>query len=154
MVITQKGNLERLPSYDGTSRLAITADVRLDNREDLSTTFGLSSAELTHTTDSTLILMAYQKWGDACPRHLLGDFAFAIWNAAEHTLFCARDHIGAKPFYYCLTPQRFIFASDINGVLAVPSLSHQLNEMYIATHLQTLHFQHIEEHSWWSPTHP
>ena len=67
MVITHEDNLERLPSYDGTSRLAITADVRLDNREDLSAAFGLSSSELTHITDSALILMAYQKWGDACP---------------------------------------------------------------------------------------
>ena len=144
MVITQEDNLERLPSYDRSSRLAITADVRLDNREDLGAIFGLSSAELVCTTDSALILLAYQKWGKACPFHLFGDFAFAIWNAAEHTLFCARDHIGAKPFYYGLTPQRFIFASDINGVLAVPSVSHQFNEGYIATHLQTLHFTHNE----------
>ena len=144
MVITPEDNLECLPTYDRTTHLAITADVRLDNREDLGTAFDISPSELTHTPDSTLILLAYQKWGKACPLHLLGDFAFAIWNNAEHTLFCARDHIGTKPFYYSLTSERFVFASDINGVLAIPSVSQKLNEPYIAAHIQTLHFMHKE----------
>ena len=50
--------------------------------------------------DSELILRAYAKWGPACVEHLRGDFSFAIWDAPNKRLFCARDQFGIKPFYY------------------------------------------------------
>ena len=46
--------------------------------------------------DAELILYAYEAWGEDCVEHVLGDFAFAIWNAAQRRLFCARDHFGVK----------------------------------------------------------
>ncbi|HEV8187296.1 MAG TPA: asparagine synthetase B, partial [Pyrinomonadaceae bacterium] len=53
--------------------------------------------------DAELILNAYEKWGDDCVKHLLGDFAFAIWDERRQRLFCARDHFGVKPFFYTHT---------------------------------------------------
>src|SRR2546428_4644305 len=48
--------------------------------------------------------------------HLLGDFAFALWDARRRLLFCARDHFGVKPFYYHHRPGRlFAFASEIRS---------------------------------------
>ncbi len=136
MIVTPQSQWEHLPRYDAVSNLAITADLWLDNREDLSAILNVPPSERAEISDSELILRAYRKWGAECPKYLLGDFAFAIWDANERALFCARDHIGAKPFYYCLTPERFVFASDINGVLAVPDVSDRLNEAYIAIYLQ------------------
>lgn len=123
---------EVLPYRDAAADLVITADARIDNREDLINALALEIVNDRAISDSEIILAAYQTWGQDCPNHLLGDFAFAIWDSRKQTLFCARDHFGIKPFYYCNTDQYFIFASEIKALLAVPDVSRQLNERRIA----------------------
>lgn len=120
-----------LPLRDAESRLVVTCDARIDNRAELCETFGIAQNERKEIPDSLLILRAFQKWGRDCPVHLIGDYAFAIWDEPAQTLFCARDHIGAKPFYYSLSPERFIFASDLKGLLAVPEVSDRLDEDFV-----------------------
>ena len=61
-----------------------------------------------------LILHAYEKWGDDCVKHLIGDFAFAIWDDRRKRLFCARDHFGVKPFFYTHIGDSFNFSSTLN----------------------------------------
>ena len=53
-------------------------------------------------------------------RHLRGMFAFTIWDSRDRKLFIARDRLGIKPLYYCLSPELFIFGSEIKVVLAHP----------------------------------
>src|SRR4029453_17668353 len=109
----------------------IVADARLDNREELATaldTYGVLG-------DAELILRAYLRWGEACPPKLLGDFAFAIWDGANRRLFCARDHIGVKPFYYHQAPGTFLFASEIKALLTNPTVPYSLNRVRVADHL-------------------
>ena len=60
--------------------LSITATSRLDNREELLRFLEIPLAAETPMTDARLILSAYQHWGTSCCEHLLGDFAFAIWD--------------------------------------------------------------------------
>jgi asparagine synthase (glutamine-hydrolysing) len=86
-------------------------------------------------TDSQLILSAYEKWREACPAHLIGDYAFAIWDGQERDLFCARDHIGAKPFYYYQSEKIFIFASEIKALFTNELVPRRLNELRVADHL-------------------
>lgn len=74
-------------------------------------------------SDTEVLLQAYLEWGVDCLQYLNGMFAFAIWDARQLRLFCARDRLGIKPFYYCLTDHEFIFASEIRSV--VPMLSQQ-----------------------------
>ena len=133
---------EKQPLVQGA--LALTADVRLDNRQDLIARLQLHDRPPNALTDSHLILAAWQKWGPQCARYLIGDFAFALWDESQRTLFCVRDHIGVMPFYYVLTSERFLFASDIKPLLVVPGVSRQLNEAYIAAYLQELNFTHQE----------
>lgn len=74
-------------------------------------------AERFHTTsDTEVILRAYETWGDECVSHLRGMFAFAIWDPAKQALFVARDRFGIKPFYYCRTNRVFYFASEIKAL--------------------------------------
>ncbi len=133
---------EKQPRPDAVTGLVIAADAWLDNRSELGKLFGIGPEDLPGTPDSALILRAYERWGDECPRHLLGDFAFAIWNPAEKSLYCARDHAGARPFYYCLRAERFVFASDIRGVLAGVQAPAELDEAYLAARLQDKAFCH------------
>jgi len=82
-------------------------------------------------TDTEFILAAYEKWGDDCVKHLLGDFAFAIWDDRRKRLFCARDHFGVKPFFYTHTEDSFNFSSRLNEL----KVSTTLNEIAIGDYL-------------------
>jgi len=81
--------------------------------------------------DSESILDAYEKWGDDCVKHFLGDFAFAIWDDRRKRIFCARDHFGVKPFFYTHTAEGFNFSSNLNELKA----SNTLNEIAIGDYL-------------------
>jgi asparagine synthase (glutamine-hydrolysing) len=61
--------------------------------------------------DSEVILKAYAEWGEDCPKHLHGMFAFAIWDTARQRLFLARDRFGIKPLYYSFDSACLRFAS-------------------------------------------
>jgi asparagine synthase (glutamine-hydrolysing) len=69
---------------------------------------------------------------------LLGDFAFALWDARQHRLFCARDHLGLKPFYYVHTAASFAFASEIKALFALPWTPRRPNETRVADYLMQM----------------
>jgi len=63
-------------------------------------------------SDTEVILAAYKHWGDKCVEHLNGMFAFALWDEINQRLFCVRDQLGIKPFYFYQTDKFFAFASE------------------------------------------
>lgn len=69
------------------------------------------------TSDTEVILAAYDKWGEDCVSHLRGMFAFALWDARNSKLFAARDRFGIKPFYYTRQQGRLFFASEAKALL-------------------------------------
>ena len=109
----------------------ISADARIDNRKDLIRQLQASQT----TTDEQLILLAYEAWSEGCVNHLLGDFAFAIWDADRKRFFCARDHFGVKPFFFAHFGDSFIFSNNINALREDPRVSDSLNEAAIADYL-------------------
>ena len=126
---------EELPWQHSASRHVITVDARIDNRQELLGALGIRLESDCITPDSQIILLAYLKWGKACLERLLGDFAFAIWDPSEQTLFCARDHLGIRPFYYCLDSERFVFASSAVAVANGLDQPARLNERRVADYL-------------------
>ena len=124
---------EKLPFEDEESGLVITADARIDNRDELSKELDIEDKE--EVSDSYFILKSYEKWGEDCPDKLLGDFAFAIWDKNEEKLFCARDHMGVKPFYYYLDDEMFVFGTEIKALFCVPGVPRELNERKVALFL-------------------
>jgi asparagine synthase (glutamine-hydrolysing) len=77
----------------------------------------LSSYSFKTSSDTEVILAAYEKWGEDCVNHLRGMFAFAIWDEKKGQVFCSRDRFGIKPFYYCQTGDNFYFASEAKALL-------------------------------------
>lgn len=132
---TPESLLEKLPLVNQSSDLAITADARIDNRDELIAVLNLIERPAEKITDSELILAAYEKWGESCPEQLLGDFVFAIWDRRKQVLFCARDHFGVKPFYYYLSGRAFVFASEIKAILCLPEVPRRLNEVKVGDYL-------------------
>lgn len=122
------------PITDSTEPLVIVADARLDNRKDLISSIGIecSTQEL---NDIDIILEAYKKWGENAAERLLGDFAFAIWDGGEKKLYCARDHMGLRPFYFYDAPSVFAFASEVEALKPLPFVPLRINELMIACHI-------------------
>jgi len=122
---------EHLPLHHGESQISLTADARLDNREDVLRLLGM--APTTDLPDSSLILKAYQAWGKACVDRLVGEFAFAIWDARDRCLHCFTDPMGVRPLFYTEVPGHyFAFASEVVALLAINKTPAPLNERRLA----------------------
>jgi asparagine synthase (glutamine-hydrolysing) len=123
------------PAQLGT--LWITADLRLDCRSELAEklTKANSVRIMPEESDAQLILRAYAAWGRNCVDHLRGDFSFGIWDATAKTLFCARDHLGVKPFYYADLQGIFLFSNTLNCLRQHPLVTTELNEAAIGDFL-------------------
>ena len=132
---TRESGVERQPaSFEG--RYWITADARIDCRSELEAELGRAGYKVRQpVADCELILRAYAAWGERSVEHLRGDFAFAIWDARERQLFCARDHFGTKPFYYAEFGGTLAFSNTLNCLRMHPEFSGALNEPAIADYL-------------------
>jgi asparagine synthase (glutamine-hydrolysing) len=94
-------------------------DGRIDNRQELLAILKPQrSQNIQQVTDEELVLSTYEKWDLEFPKHLIGDFALAIWDTKKQRLICVRDHFGVKPFYYWQSKKSFLFASTVNALLA------------------------------------
>lgn len=109
----------------------LVADARIDNRDDL---IPLLNAYLSKEipSDAEIILAAYQKWGEEAPRHLIGDFAFAIWDEEGQKLFCARDPVGVRLLQYAQIGTSFVFGSSVGAVIAALDNLPDINLPFIA----------------------
>jgi asparagine synthase (glutamine-hydrolysing) len=77
----------------------------------------LGESHFRTSSDTEVVLRAYQRWGSSCVSKLRGMFAFAIWDATEQRLFLARDRFGIKPLYWTKTSQGFYFGSELKALL-------------------------------------
>jgi asparagine synthase (glutamine-hydrolysing) len=129
---------ERQPlSLDGNAW--IVADARVDARKDLLTALARESSDhaavSSDAPDVELILRAYLVWGEACVQHLLGDFAFVIWDAVGRRLFAARDHFGVKPLFYAEVGGVLLLGNTLDCLRRHPAVSESLNDLAIADFL-------------------
>lgn len=125
----------------------IAADARIDNREEVGRALGYGAVGRPEASshagaggqpagDARLVLDAYRRWGRACVDRLVGAFAFAVWDVLERELFLARDPIGVRALYYAFQPHRFfVFASALDGVLAMPEVPRTVDDVRVADYL-------------------
>lgn len=123
------------PLYNEDNRYTLTYNGEIYNfqeiREDL-----IAKGHIFKThTDSEVILHGYEEYGTELLNKLRGMFAFVIWDNVEKTLFGARDFFGIKPFYYTLTGDEFVYASEIKAILKHPNVKKELNEEALETYL-------------------
>lgn len=114
------------PLVRADGQLVLVADARIDNRQDLIVELRSDLPEGI-PTDADLILAAYVRWREQCAIRLLGDFAFAIWDADRRRLFCARDAIGMRSICYARAGDAVVFASEVGQVLAHPGVSREID---------------------------
>lgn len=133
--ITPESVGEQQPYYDYSRQLAITADAIIDNRDELFGKLQIDQSQRKAIPDSLLILLAYEKWGEEVPKHLIGDFAFMIWDEKSKKFFGARDFSGARTLYFYSNESKFAFSTTISPLFTLPYIEKKLNEEWLAEYL-------------------
>ncbi|MBM4241894.1 MAG: hypothetical protein FJ150_09590 [Euryarchaeota archaeon] len=133
---TPESQEERQPLLSKDEDFVLVADARLDNRNELIPVLkekGLLRGR--EHTDADLILAAYQCWGENCPKHIIGDFAFAIWDNSLGRIFIARDVVGLRQLFYSMHDNSLYFASAVQPIAHVlpklPSLNTKLMQDFL-----------------------
>jgi asparagine synthase (glutamine-hydrolysing) len=123
------------PLADPDGRYRMVFDGRVDNRDELADAIRAKGMILRDDTDAELALRAYECFGQAAPRRIIGDFALVIWDASKRELFCARDPIGIRPFHYFCDGRSFIAASELQQIFADSSVSNEPDEGVVGEYL-------------------
>ena len=113
---TPESHLDEQPLADETRGLCLTLDGRIDNRKELRACLEERGAELRSDSDAELVLRAYQRWGESCAEHILGDWAFIIWDKPNRRLFMARDPLGIRQLLYWFDGDLLLVASEPTAI--------------------------------------
>ena len=123
-IIDLQSGHQPVSNEDGTVQIIFNGEIY--NYQELRA-FLLSKGHVFKTqSDTEVIVHLYEELGPQCVEKLRGMFAFAIWDENTKTLFLARDRVGIKPLYYCLTETSLVFASEIKAILADPSIDREI----------------------------
>jgi asparagine synthase (glutamine-hydrolysing) len=141
MRMTPEDRFDRQP-WRGASGAIITADLRLDNRDEVLARLGVAPQDAMAWPDPRVLLAAWEKFGDDLWATLRGPFAAAIWDARRRTLTIARDHLGLNVVMYHKTERFFAFATMPNGLFALPEVPRELSEEKMADFLVLNHADH------------
>jgi asparagine synthase (glutamine-hydrolysing) len=128
--VTPEDLAERQPLISRDGQRVLVSDGRIDNRRELSGELGLAW-ESPLIPDSAFILAAYERWGEDCPRQLIGSFSFAIWDEERKRLLLARSPFGARPVFYYNAGEFVAFATMPKALFAL-SVPRRLNHQGIA----------------------
>lgn len=132
------GETQPLVSQGG--RLVAMLDGRIDNRPDVIATLARADCR-DETPDVALVLALFERFGEECVTRLVGDWALAVWNTTDRSLFLARSPLGWRPLIWSHAGGRFGFATDARTLLRGLGLDHSPNEGVVgellATHIVT-----------------
>ena len=136
--VTRENPLISVADAMSTSgKFTIIADASLYKRKELIDRLGKDNNR-DSMSDAALILQSYQKWGDECMKYLYGDFAFVIFNLQTGNIFCGRDPMGVRPFFYACEQDVFVFGSELRYVLASFRARPALRQEYLLDTLVTV----------------
>ena len=128
---TAEGGDEVQPQRHVTRDFWLAADARVDNRDELTAALQGSTRQPLHT-DADFLLSAYERWGADLLLHVVGDFAFALWDGERDELLIARDHLGIRPLFLAHTPDGVVAASTLPAVLAGVGRDRSVDETFLA----------------------
>ena len=135
MRVLPEDSFDRQPLVGGGGRYILVADIRLDNRDDLIEALKITAAQARSLCDAAILLAAIEQWGESCLDHIIGDYAFALWDSTQRRLLLVRDPLGQRPLHYHRGDKFFAFASMPKGLHALPEIPYAPDEERIAEFL-------------------
>jgi asparagine synthase (glutamine-hydrolysing) len=124
-IVDLAGGHQPMSNEDGTVWIVFNGEIY--NHADYRPELERCGHRYRTRSDTETILHLYEEFGDDCVHKLRGMFAFAIWDARRRRLFCARDRLGIKPFYYAIHDRRMLFASEIKALFEFPGFRPEMN---------------------------
>lgn len=132
-IVDLKSGHQPLSNEDGTVWIVFNGEIY--NHAELRPLLEEHEHRYRTLSDTETIIHLYEEYGESSVRYLRGMFAFAIWDSRRRQLFCARDRLGIKPFYYVLQDHRLLFASEIKALLEFPGIRAELDTEAIPEYL-------------------
>lgn len=124
-IIDLAGGAQPMASEDGSVWISYNGEVY--NYRELRRELEARGARFRTSSDTEVIVAAYQEWGVECLSRLRGMFAFGIWDGKRRRMFLARDRAGIKPLVYTWDGRRLCFASEVKALLADSSVPRELD---------------------------
>ncbi len=119
------GGMQPMENEDGSVIMVTNGEIF--NFRELKEELSKKGHSFKTKTDVEVVLHLYEEYGKDFAIHLNGQYAIALYDKRENTLFLIRDRIGICPLYYTFFDGRIIFASEIKGILEYPGMPRQLN---------------------------
>lgn len=132
-IIDREGGAQPMGNEDET--IQVTFNGEIYNFEELRRELLALGHRFRTRSDTEVVVHAYEQFGPACVRRFRGMFALGVWDARRRTLFLARDRVGKKPLYHAQVDGQFVFASEIQALLAHPGLRRELEPTAIDDYL-------------------
>lgn len=132
IVIDPEGGKQPMVRHCGNRTFVLVYNGELYNTQDLRNTLENRGHVFNSNSDTEVLLVSFVEWGPECVNHLIGIFAFAVWDLQQKELFMARDHLGVKPLFYIKKGANLIFASEIKAILAHPEVHAQVDAQGLA----------------------
>jgi len=123
------------PMFNESGELAIIYNGEIYNHADLRPPLEAAGHRYGSHCDTETIIHSYEQYGVDCVKQFRGMFSFALWDQRTGTLFCARDRLGIKPFYYYFDGGVFVFGSEIKAILEHPAVSACLDPAQLPEYL-------------------
>lgn len=115
------------PLSNEDETLWITFNGEIFNYIELRAELEKSGHRFKTRSDTEVIVHSYEQWGEDCLSHFNGQFAFAIYDKKDKSLFVARDRLGIRPVFYTTQSGRFYFASEIKSIFCEPAIPRKLD---------------------------
>lgn len=131
------------PMCSADQQLWITFNGEIYNYIELRDILQAKGHQFLSNSDTEVILAAYREWGTDCSIHFNGMWAFVIYDSAKEILFCSRDRVGVKPFYYYKDENKFLFASEQKAILHSQLIAKKINKQATFDYLS---FNETEHH--------
>ncbi|AWI33535.1 asparagine synthase (glutamine-hydrolyzing) [Helicobacter apodemus] len=116
------------PFVSKDERFALVFNGEIYNYKEIANKLVSEGVRCEAFSDTEVLLQSFAHWGVECVKEFEGMFAFAIWDNLEQKLYCFRDRSGSKPLYYYFDGERFLFASELKGILSYPYLKKSINK--------------------------
>ncbi len=132
IVVDPEGGGQPMVRRRGENSYVLTYNGELYNTDELRRELEERGYTFEGYSDTEVLLYSFIEWGTACVERLNGIFAFAVWNETGRSLFCARDRLGVKPFFYTQRGSAFLFGSELKSLLAHPAVRPEVDASGLA----------------------